>query len=78
MVRPLAAALAMSLVLLSAFGIAAWAEGQGKSPDDVPEALVPALRPPDEFRDALGSYKSPLTFDDGRPVRDAAGWRKRR
>ncbi|MCA1685320.1 MAG: prolyl oligopeptidase family serine peptidase, partial [Planctomycetia bacterium] len=56
----------------------AWAEDQEKPPGDLPEALVPAFRPPDEFRDAFGAYKSTLTFDDGRPVRDLADWKRRR
>ena len=43
-----------------------------------PRPLAPAFRPPAEFRDDFGAYKSPLIFDDGRPVRDAADWRERR
>jgi len=78
MVRPLATVTAILLASISASGVTAWAEDQEKPPGDVPEALAPAFRPPDEFRDAFGSYKSPLIFDDGRPVRDAAGWRERR
>ena len=52
--------------------------GRGEAPDDVPEALAPAFRPPAEFRGDFGAYRSPLVFDDGRPVRDAADWRERR
>ncbi len=40
--------------------------------------LKPFFEPPGAYRDDFGSYKSPLTFDDGRPVRDAAQWRERR
>jgi len=48
-------------------------------PDELPLGpLERAFRPPPEFRSDLGSYKSPLAFDDGRAVRDAAGWRERR
>ncbi len=78
MARPLATALAIILLFIAVSSVAAWAEVQGKAPDDVPVALASAFRPPAEFRDDFGSYKSPLIFDDGRPVRDAAGWRESR
>jgi hypothetical protein len=78
MPRSFAAALAICVVTISSSGVTAWAEDRGRTPDDVPKVLAPAFRPPAEFRDEFGSYKSPLTLDDGRPVRDAAGWRKRR
>jgi hypothetical protein len=78
MARPHASPFAMFLISIAASGVMAWAEDRDKAPDDVPEALASAFRPPDEFPDGFGSYKSPQTFDDGRPVRDAAGWRKRR
>jgi hypothetical protein len=78
MVRSRAATVAIALLSLSTSGVSARAEEQETTPGDVPEALAPAFRPPAEFRDAFGSYKSPLAFDDGRPVRDAADWRERR
>ena len=78
MVRPLAAALAMCLISIPASGVVTRAEDREKAPGDVPEPLASAFRPPAEFRDDFGSYKSPLIFDDGRPVRDAADWRERR
>lgn len=34
--------------------------------------------PPPEFAKDFGRYRSPLLFDDGRPVRTAADWQKRR
>ncbi len=42
------------------------------------DKLAPYFRPPPEFADDLGSYRSPLTFDDGTPVRTPADWQKRR
>jgi len=78
MARPRSAALAISLLSLLASGVTVWAEDRGEAHDDIPEAFASAFRPPAEFRDDMGSYKSPLIFNDGRPVRDAAGWRERR
>src|SRR5574340_875547 len=34
--------------------------------------------PPAKFAGDFGNYASPLKFYDGRPVRDAADWAKRR
>jgi hypothetical protein len=78
MERPLAAALAWCLVAISVFQATAGAEDREQSSDDVPGRLAPAFRPPAEYRGDFGPYRSPLAFDDGRPVRDAAGWRERR
>jgi hypothetical protein len=43
-----------------------------------PERLAPFFRPPTEFANDLGDYRSPLQFADGNPVRTAADWAKRR
>jgi dienelactone hydrolase len=40
--------------------------------------IAPFFQPPPEFRDKFGSYRSPLLFDDGTPVRTAADWPRRR
>lgn len=40
--------------------------------------LAPFFRPPAELAGDMGSYRSPLKFADGRPVRNAEDWRKRR
>jgi dienelactone hydrolase len=40
--------------------------------------IAPYFQPPPEFKDKLGSYRSPLLFDDGRRVQSAAEWPKRR
>jgi hypothetical protein len=36
------------------------------------------FNPPPEFTNDLGSYRSPLLFYDGRPVKSAADWKERR
>jgi dienelactone hydrolase len=40
--------------------------------------IVPLFRVPDAFAGKLGSYRSPLLFADGTPVRSAADWPRRR
>lgn len=44
----------------------------------LPPRLAPFFRPPAELAGDLGNYRSPLKFADGRPVRNAEDWRKRR
>jgi len=72
------ATLVLGTALLSASGSNARAEDGGKPAHGIPGPIVSAFRPPPEFADDLGALKSPLIFDDGRPVRDAAGWGERR
>ncbi|MCI0464767.1 MAG: S9 family peptidase [Gemmataceae bacterium] len=43
-----------------------------------PERLAPFFRPPEQFANDLGSYRSPLKFADGTAVKTAADWQKRR
>jgi hypothetical protein len=52
-------------------GRAAWA-------GEVGGKLAPFFRPPAEFAGRFGSYRSPLKFDGGRPVKSADEWPKRR
>jgi hypothetical protein len=40
--------------------------------------IAPYFQPPAEFASDLGSYRSPLLFNDGTPVKTPADWRKRR
>jgi hypothetical protein len=42
------------------------------------QRLAPYFRPPPEFANDLGPYRSPLRFDDGTPVKTAADWPRRR
>jgi hypothetical protein len=46
--------------------------------DEAGQRLAPFFGPPAELAGDLGNYRSPLTFADGRPVQNAADWRKRR
>ena len=43
-----------------------------------PAKLAPFFRPPDQYAKDFGDYRSPLLFNDGTRVKDAAGWKKRR
>jgi len=45
---------------------------------DPPAKILPYFKPTPEFANDLGSYRSPLKFDDGTPVTNAADWQKRR
>jgi Prolyl oligopeptidase family len=44
----------------------------------LPADLAPYFQPPPELAHDLGRFKSVLVFNDGRPVRTAADWQKRR
>ena len=45
---------------------------------DPPKGLAPHFTPPKELAADFGSFRSPLTFDDGTPVKTAADWPRRR
>ena len=47
-------------------------------PQSAWQQLIPFFNPPPEYAGQFASYKSPLIFDDGRPVKDAAEWPARR
>jgi len=42
------------------------------------QAIAPSFTPPAGFAADLGHYKSPLIFNDGRPVQTPAQWQERR
>src|SRR5262245_19226497 len=46
--------------------------------DALPDKLAPYFHPPAELAKDFGSYRSPLLFADGSPVKTAADWQKRR
>jgi dienelactone hydrolase len=48
------------------------------SADDPPAKLAPYFKPPAEFANDFGGYRSPLKFDDGTEVKTPADWKKRR
>ena len=62
------------LLLLTLLALAPGAAGHAAPPAE----LAPFFKPPAELAADLGPYRSPLTFDDGTPVRTAADWAKRR
>lgn len=45
---------------------------------DTWKRIAPYFAPPAEYAGKLGSYRSPLLFDDGKPVKTARDWAKRR
>jgi dienelactone hydrolase len=47
-------------------------------PQSTWEKLAPFFKPPPEYADQLGPYRSPLKFYDGPPVENAADWSRRR
>lgn len=52
--------------------------GASHSADALPSAIAAYFSPPAEFKTDLGTYKSPLVFNDGTKVQSAAEWPKRR
>jgi hypothetical protein len=44
----------------------------------LPPRLAPFFRPPPEFAEDFGAYRSPLKFADGTAVKTSADWHKRR
>jgi hypothetical protein len=69
-VRHLTAAVASALCLLM--------PATGRAQDTAWDTIAPLFRVPDQFAGQLGTYRSPLVFADGTPVRTAADWERRR
>ena len=42
------------------------------------ETIAPSFNPPAQYAGKFGNYRSPLLFDDGKPVTTAADWQRRR
>src|SRR5262249_23232940 len=68
----------LSLLLLLACIPAAAAADTPADADAIWKKIAPYFKPPAELANDLGAYKSPLKFDDGTPVKDAADWPRRR
>src|ERR1700688_4922439 len=47
-------------------------------PEALPDDLAPHFRVPKKFAGQMGAYSSLLKFHDGKAVRSAADWQKRR
>jgi hypothetical protein len=69
-------ALALALLGLSSGWIRAQATG-GKA-EQIWKAIAADFVPPEEFAGDYGDFRSPLKFYDGRDVKDAEDWGKRR
>jgi hypothetical protein len=74
--------LLLSICFLYGFSVL---QGQiSKAPDSLYRTaalwkdLMPFFTPPEEYKGKLGSYRSPLKFYDGRPVKTAKHWKERR
>lgn len=71
--------LGLRLVAVVLMGLgAASCLAAGPSAEEAWERIAPFFKAPAEFAGDPGPYKSPLIFDDGRPVKTPADWQKRR
>lgn len=66
-----------SLFLASLFLLGSLTPRQAAA-NDLPETLRPYFSPPTEYRDQLGSFRSPLKFLDGSTVKNEDDWTRRR
>jgi hypothetical protein len=70
--------------LLAALGALVGSEARPETAPEPPEepgrweVLAPHARPPKEFESERDSYRPLLRFEDGAPVNDSDGWRRRR
>lgn len=53
-------------------------ETQAADPDPAWQKIAPYFTPPAEYAGKMGTFRSPLLFDDGSPVKTPADWAKRR
>lgn len=51
---------------------------QEKTTPQPPAELAEYFRPPEKYRNDLGSFRSPLKFADGTPVKSPQDWQRRR
>jgi len=71
--------LAGCVLITTPFGTAfTRAEDADSRREDVWSKIGPFFQPPEELVDDYGDYRSPLVFDDGRPVRTRQEWWRRR
>jgi hypothetical protein len=66
----------LSILVLGAEAGAAEMDSAGGPP--VPQEIAKFFAPPAAYAGRLGDYRSPLLFEDGRTVKTAADWAKRR
>jgi hypothetical protein len=65
-------------ILFALSMVAASGRAQEQKAEEIWERIGPFFQPPAELADDYGEYPSPLKFYDGRAVKDAAGWQRRR
>ena len=66
------------IATFAAIGVAALAGERPASKDELWKKLEPVMKPPAEFADKFGPYKSPLKFADGSMAQTPADWQRRR
>lgn len=74
-----------SVVVLSLFVVTGQVQGQVDAQSDQPtrveeiwKRIAFAFQPPPAVAGDLGDYRSPLLFDDGRPIKTPEDWQRRR
>jgi dienelactone hydrolase len=72
--RPIAVVLLLALTAAAAPTNQALAQVKIQPPADLAEFF----RPPEQYANDLGSFRSPLKFADGTPVKTAPDWQRRR
>ena len=55
-----------------------WLSSFASAQQELPSDLADYFRPPQDWGDQYGKYRSPLVFADGRRVQDAGEWKQRR
>ena len=66
------------LAAVAAAPLAATTRARAQASPTAWDRIAPLFRVPDASAAQLGTYRSPLLFDDGTPVRHAADWPRRR
>ena len=73
--------LATPLAIIACLGIVAAREfhvsAQEKTDPQPPTELAEFFRPPEKYRNELGSFRSPLKFADGTAVKTPQDWQRR-
>ncbi len=62
----------------AALALLAAMTGDAAEAESAWERIAPFFSPPAQFADQFGPYQSPLKFDDGRSLKNAADWELRR
>ncbi len=68
----------LAAIIWLLFALASANTGEAAAPMDSWSQLATFFTPPPRYAHDLGNFKSPLRFDDGRPVKTPADWAQRR